>query len=59
MEKFNEQKIDPSQMKEFVQFQYLKVLEKRKQRIDEQRKAQSEMLVHIDKEVTARNAALE
>ena len=28
--KFNEQRIDPNQMKEFVQYQYLKVLEQRK-----------------------------
>ena len=33
-DKFNQQKIDPDQMKEFVQYQYLKVLEQRKQRYD-------------------------
>ena len=42
--KFNEQKIDPNQMKEFVQYQYLKVLEQRKQRYDERRRALQEEL---------------
>ena len=42
--KFNEQRIDPNQMKEFVQYQYLKVLEDRKKRYDERRKALQEEL---------------